>query len=225
MLAETGTGNDTLYLGARGRIEFSAEPQGAHLAAVTFPLVFHFSNGNVIGPVSEWEEFFVTCPPIFFPPEDSLVYYGNATDPDTLLFAVLDFGGNQACWTPIAWVEFAPLDTGLITIDSVTLRGTHLSAVDWNAELLPIVWQPKTVAVVPCPVNVGDMQANGNIDAADVIYLVAYVFRSGPAPLPRVEAGDVDCSGTITSADVIYLVNHVFRGGAAPCGCSVGAGM
>ena len=63
----------------------------------------------------------------------------------------------------------------------------------------------------------GDVNNNGTITSADIIYLVNYVFKGGAAPLPCAANGDVNCSGTITSADIIYLVNYVFKGGAAPC--------
>jgi plastocyanin len=67
------------------------------------------------------------------------------------------------------------------------------------------------------PCVTGDVNANGSITSADIIYLVNYVFKGGAAPLPVAAAGDVNCSGAITSADIIYLVNYVFKGGAAPC--------
>lgn len=227
MTVETGTGNDTLYMGAEGSIRFVVDPQGAEPFAYTYSLIFHFSNGNVIGLVRYRDNFLFVgaCPEWFEIPEYD-VLYGEATDPDTLVFGLIDFGGTDCMSTPgpVAEIRFAPLDTGTMTIDSVSAGPHYVSVLGESAGPLPIEWQPKSIVVAPCPVSVGDVQANGNLDASDIIYLVAYVFRSGPEPLPRVEAGDVDCSGTITSADVIDLVNHVFRGGAAPCGCSVGAG-
>jgi hypothetical protein len=63
----------------------------------------------------------------------------------------------------------------------------------------------------------GDVNADGVITSADVIYLVDHVFKSGQPPLPSMEAGDVNCSGSITSADIIFLVNYAFKGGPAPC--------
>jgi hypothetical protein len=69
-----------------------------------------------------------------------------------------------------------------------------------------------------CPVTTtGDVNDNGTITSADIIYLVNYVFKGGAAPLPCAASGDVNCSGTITSADIIYLVNYVFKGGTPPC--------
>jgi hypothetical protein len=74
------------------------------------------------------------------------------------------------------------------------------------------------VAISPCPVIMtGDVNLSGTLTSADIIYLVNYVFKSGPPPLPCAAAGDVNCSGTITSADIIYLVNHVFKSGPPHC--------
>ena len=63
---------------------------------------------------------------------------------------------------------------------------------------------------------VGDANESGTITAADIIYLVNYAFKDGPAPLPVWQAGDVNATGTITAADIIYLVNFIFKGGPPP---------
>lgn len=62
---------------------------------------------------------------------------------------------------------------------------------------------------------VGDANGDRVITSADVIRLVNYVFKSGPAPIP-IEAGDVDCSTAITAADIIGLVNYIFKSGFPP---------
>jgi len=62
----------------------------------------------------------------------------------------------------------------------------------------------------------GDTNLDGVITSADIIYLVGYVFKGGPAPKPIPESGDANCDGVVTSSDVIFLVNHVFKGGPAP---------
>jgi len=74
------------------------------------------------------------------------------------------------------------------------------------------------VAISPCPVVLtGDVNVDGVLTSADIIYMVNHVFKGGPAPLPCSAAGDVNCDGSLTSADIIYLVNHVFKGGPPPC--------
>jgi hypothetical protein len=62
----------------------------------------------------------------------------------------------------------------------------------------------------------GDVNADGVINAADVVYLINYLFINGPAPIP-LESGDVNCDGVRTSADVVYLINYLYIGGPAPC--------
>jgi hypothetical protein len=63
----------------------------------------------------------------------------------------------------------------------------------------------------------GDTNDNGEITASDIIYLVNYVFKAGPDPLPVWRSGDANCDGSVTGADVIVLVNFVFKGGPTPC--------
>jgi hypothetical protein len=61
----------------------------------------------------------------------------------------------------------------------------------------------------------GDIDHDEDVDAADIVLLVRYVFKSGPPPEP-IAIGEIDGVPPITSADIIYLVNYVFKGGPAP---------
>jgi hypothetical protein len=62
----------------------------------------------------------------------------------------------------------------------------------------------------------GDVNRDGKINAADVVYLINYLFIHGPEPIPR-EAGDVNCDAKISASDVVYLINYLFIGGPPPC--------
>lgn len=66
------------------------------------------------------------------------------------------------------------------------------------------------------PYHPGDANGDGVIDPADVIHLINYLFRSGPAPQPA-EAGDANCDGRTSVSDVVYLINYLFRSGIPPC--------
>jgi hypothetical protein len=69
----------------------------------------------------------------------------------------------------------------------------------------------------------GDVNASGSVNSADIIYLVNFVFVRGPSPQPCLGAGDVNCSTAVTSADVIFLVNYIFKSGSEPCDiCATG---
>jgi hypothetical protein len=61
----------------------------------------------------------------------------------------------------------------------------------------------------------GDVNSSGYIDAADVVYLITYLFRHTAPPSP-LEAGDCNCDGEVGPGDVVYLLNYLFRGWPPP---------
>jgi hypothetical protein len=69
--------------------------------------------------------------------------------------------------------------------------------------------------VYPVVVKCGDANADGKITVSDVVYLVNYLFKGGPAAKPY-EAGEANCDGRTTVSDVVYLVNYLFKGGPLP---------
>ena len=69
--------------------------------------------------------------------------------------------------------------------------------------------------VYPAVVNCGDANADGVIDVGDLVYLINYLFKSGPLPKPY-QAGDANCSGTVDIGDVVYLINYLFKAGPPP---------
>ncbi len=62
----------------------------------------------------------------------------------------------------------------------------------------------------------GDATGDNKINLQDIIYLVNYIFKGGPAPIP-ILSGDVNKDGKVILTDIIYLVNFIFKGGPNPC--------
>ncbi|MCJ7459833.1 MAG: dockerin type I repeat-containing protein [candidate division Zixibacteria bacterium] len=62
----------------------------------------------------------------------------------------------------------------------------------------------------------GDANGDGKVTVSDVVFLVNYLFKGGPAPLPFL-SGDANCDTKVTVSDVVYLVNYLFKGGPPPC--------
>jgi hypothetical protein len=62
----------------------------------------------------------------------------------------------------------------------------------------------------------GDEDGSGDVDIADAVYLINYIFGGGPLPVDS-RQGDIDCDLEISIADAVYLVNYIFSGGAVPC--------
>jgi len=61
----------------------------------------------------------------------------------------------------------------------------------------------------------GDANSDQLLNVTDVIYLINYLFKSGPAPDPLKKA-NANCDGQVNVTDVIYLVNYLFKGGPKP---------
>ena len=62
----------------------------------------------------------------------------------------------------------------------------------------------------------GDANADGKVTIADVVYIINYLFKFGPDPIPF-ETGDVDCNNKTDIVDAVYLVNYLFRRDKPPC--------
>ncbi|MGB2805138.1 MAG: C25 family cysteine peptidase [Candidatus Zixiibacteriota bacterium] len=61
----------------------------------------------------------------------------------------------------------------------------------------------------------GDVTGDLVVDVADVIFLVNYLYKFGPAPDPP-ERGDVNQDSEVTLADIVYLINYLYRAGPPP---------
>jgi hypothetical protein len=62
----------------------------------------------------------------------------------------------------------------------------------------------------------GDVTGDELINVSDVVFLVNYLYKEGPAPSPQL-LGDLNCDDEIDVGDVIYLVNYLYQGGTEPC--------
>jgi cysteine-rich repeat protein len=218
------TGTDTFFVDVPGSIIFSVDaPAAEEVWAFAFPLVYTFSNGNIMGPVTETGgPAYITFSDKATTAFEALTWHTAhglaATDPDTTLTGLLNFDMSPWSGSGELWrLTFVPLDTGQITIDSATVPpGVPVEVVGSDAGYLPFTWQPGTFEVLP-GVPTGDVNNDLVLTSSDVISLVSYSFKSGAPPALCEAVGDVNCSGTVTASDIIALVNHVFKSGGRPC--------
>ena len=91
---------------------------------------------------------------------------------------------------------------------------------DCEGELIGAVYYSDgsvTLDCEECDLIVGDADASGYMDIDDVVYLIDYIFTSGPYPTPdRVASGDVNCDCAVDIDDVVYLIAYIFTGGPRP---------
>ncbi len=63
----------------------------------------------------------------------------------------------------------------------------------------------------------GDANADGKVLLADIVYLVSYLFKQGPAPA-QLSSADANFDGKANLADIVFLVSYLFKSGPSPCG-------
>ena len=62
----------------------------------------------------------------------------------------------------------------------------------------------------------GDLDGTFEVDIADLVSLVNWFFKDGPAPAYERWLGSINGDRWFHIGDVVYLVNYMFKGGASP---------
>ncbi len=61
----------------------------------------------------------------------------------------------------------------------------------------------------------GEVDDLEGINILDIVYLINYKYKGGPAPDP-LESGDVNSDLAINILDIVYLINYKYKGGPEP---------
>lgn len=132
------------------------------------------------------------------PEEDGILYlfnWGDGTDSDWLG----PYDSGDPCTASHSWTNAGTYHV------KVRAKDTYDHGCDWS--------DPVSVVILLR----GDCNQDGGIDAADVVYLINYLYQDGLAPDP-LEIGDANCNGVVDAGDIVYLINYLFQGGNPP-GC------
>ena len=216
---QTSTGSDTLYVGVPTDIIFNCDPNGNIVLALVFPMEFVFSGSNLLG-VLQPSNIIVTpeAAEIFELAHYANLSYWDGVGTDSLLVGFIDGGGDAWIDSAEVWrISTVPEATGTFHFDSIVLPPANWwQALDDNIVDLPIEiinYGHEYVVVF----LTGDVNSDGRITTADIIYYVNWNYKGQAPPLLCDGIGDVNCSRSTTSADIIFLVNYVFLSGPAPC--------
>jgi thermitase len=68
-------------------------------------------------------------------------------------------------------------------------------------------------------VSHGDVNNDSKIDIDDINYLINYIFRGGPPPVPVSDMADANCDKKVSLSDIVFLINYVLKGGPPPSLC------
>lgn len=124
--------------------------------------------------------------------------------------AVLGDGMSVSGGGVIASIRFFPVDYGgsQLLIAPIRARDENNQQLDYD---------PLNGWIRVCHFK-GDVNADNERDISDVVYLLAWIFSGGPAPIPAPLVGDVNCDLTTDISDCVYYIAWIFTGGPAPCG-------
>ncbi len=67
------------------------------------------------------------------------------------------------------------------------------------------------ISILAC----GDLDLTGAINILDVVYLINYKYKGGPAPDP-LESADVNNDTLVNILDIVYLLNYKYKDGPEP---------
>ncbi len=98
----------------------------------------------------------------------------------------------------------------------------------WWIPDFPVDWDFTIIenAVVICPVEdscdcePGNCNGDVTINIFDITYLIAFLYKAGPAPVPyALCSGDPTCDCLCNIFDVTHLISFLYKGGPPPCTC------
>jgi hypothetical protein len=67
----------------------------------------------------------------------------------------------------------------------------------------------------------GDVNSSGSCELGDVVYLISYLYKNGPAPAPPLMRADVNTSCLVELGDVVYIISYLYKNGPLPLCCGV----
>jgi len=179
-----------------------------------------------VDPGQQYSFYPVNVASVPHPPEVlSTNYVEFAPDltfsPDNLTFYLN--GSDSAQWKAsiIGYSSINPKFFAEITLDSLQVGRAKVN--NWGS-YSKIMMIPAVVTRTSGSFNYsytafkcGDANTTGNVNLADIVYLVSYLFKSGFPPIPM-QSGDANADGKVDLADVVYLVSYLFKHGPQPCG-------
>ncbi len=157
---------------------------------------------------------FEEYPSVLYNDSANIFFYDfNAIDPDgdPVSYRLIDGVGSLDTLTGVYY--FGPVCCQLDSILNIEICAEdeiHLcpqSDPSLHAHVALVVNNPSPF--------LGDMDNDRDIDIFDIMNLIAYKFKGGPAPYP-LENGDVNFDGTINILDIITLIRFKYMGAPAP---------
>ncbi|MGB2979641.1 MAG: hypothetical protein WBC77_00125, partial [Candidatus Zixiibacteriota bacterium] len=138
-------------------------------------------------------------------------YWSPDPDDRSILMSSPPFSLNQGEKHIEIWIDFG------------RNLGDGMTWEQWYKKIL------RYVGMYRGDVNASDTLDLPSLDVSDLVYLINYLYRGGPAPLPFADQGNVDGMGpyggpvdtvcpknNVDVQDLVYLLNFIYKGGPPP---------
>ena len=167
--------------------------------------------------VKYWQDYPPNVFSLLSPSDSAMIPYivafdwETAADPDPWDTAKYDlYVSSSSIFNPDSTAIYDSLVTSQYT-DTLGLGRYYWKIRAYDTRLQ--TWSSQTWTLLSA--MRGDANADKKVTVADVVYLVNFLFKNGPAPYPF-QVGDVNCDRYVTVSDVVYLINYLFKGGPPP---------
>jgi len=110
--------------------------------------------------------------------------------------------------TPVSLDKIFAMSTG----EYLYLGEPHTDDYEGNVRIDEITLLLPDTGAIDC----GDADESGILNILDVSYIILYLYKGGPAPLPNECIGDANGSGTINILDIAHIISFLYRGGPTP---------
>jgi hypothetical protein len=192
---------DSTFFPPTTRLEFTPRTSGQAL----YPRLIKGCLSTGFAPV-----------PSLIIPEDQ----GYTCSPDTFKFRWSKTSSDLSYM--LQYAQDADFTTGLVTAGPFT-DTSYSASLSWGT----YYWHVKSInlcgkesAYQDSPFSfyvykIGDVTQDGTVDVSDVIYLINYLYKGGPAPVPM-ECANVSGDEIVDISDAVYLLNYLFKHGPTP---------
>jgi hypothetical protein len=137
----TNNNNDSVYVGQASSVIFTVNANGASIQGLVFAAIMVYTGGNWLGPMSDNLDGNAGLNNVVSAPAASVfnslawnAFYGQGTDPDTMLYGMTSFGGPYTGNAELFRVNFTPTGAGTLVVDPVISPEPLLPpANEWSA--------------------------------------------------------------------------------------------
>lgn len=152
-------------------------------------------------------------------PENSPGIHATGGGQSGPVYAATSSAGERIGWHVISSGGINDGGSAELHLGGTAVQTAVGTSASDNYMLFHGFWQTAG-GVAPCDCNPGDPNADAATNVGDAVYLINFIFKSGPAPTPyTICSGDANGDCAVNVGDAVYQINYIFKSGPAPVTC------